>query len=282
MAALFSLGCASTKSQKKAEQGAFPGSSDVVPVTAAGAVADVDSSSPEPVRKPNPDPWEPVNRKIFAFNDVVDTWLLVPIATLWDTVLPDPVQRSIARFRDNLAFPADLANNLLQGKGGDAIEGLGRFVINSTVGFAGLFDPASDLGYGPKQEDLGQTLGVWGVPSGPYLVLPLFGPSSPRDFAGRIGDGFASVYPYILENEAAYIYTAVGVINERAFLLDTVRNAKAASLDYYAALRNAYLQRRMIEINDGRPEALRPSQSPDESEDDLYFFDEEEPADENE
>lgn len=270
-------GCVSTRgtTADKKVAGTGVGGQDVDGPPSEGSVASADTA----VKAPNADPWEPFNRKMFAFNDAVDTWVLVPLASAWDLFLPDPVQRGFSRFRENLASPIDFANNLLQGKGEAALAVMGRFVLNSTAGLGGVLDPASELGFPAKPEDLGQTLGVWGVPSGPYLVLPFWGPSSPRDLVGRIGDGFANIYPYVLEKEAAYAFTAAGLINERAFLLDTVRNVKAASLDYYIALRSAYLERRIMQVKDSRPGPGSRSVAPATDEDDLYFFEDEDEDD---
>lgn len=270
-------GCVSTHSTTADTTvvGTGVGGPDVDGPSPEGSVASADTA----VQAPNVDPWEPFNRKMFAFNDAVDTWVLVPLASAWDLFLPDPVQRGFSRFRENLASPIDFANNLLQGKSEAALVVMGRFVLNSTAGLGGVLDPASELGFPAKPEDLGQTLGVWGVPSGPYLVLPFWGPSSPRDLAGRIGDGFANIYPYVFEKEASYAFTAAGLINERAFLLDTVRNVKAASLDYYIALRSAYLERRSMQIKDSRPGPESRSVAPATDEDDLYFFEDEDEDD---
>ena len=136
------------------------------------------------------DPIEPVNRAIFSFNMFVDTWLLEPVARGYRFVTPEPARRSVANFLANLRSPVIFANDALQGERERAGITLGRFMINTTLGVAGLFDPASALGYHRHDEDFGQTLGVWGVPSGPYLMLPLLGPSNGRDTAGRVGDYF--------------------------------------------------------------------------------------------
>src|SRR5215470_10470772 len=131
--------------------------------------------------RPDYDPLEPVNRKIFWFNDQVDNYVLEPVATGWDWAIPHVVQRSISNFFANVRFPIDLINNLLQGKLKNSASEVGRFAVNTTVGVLGFFDPATGWGMEAHQEDFGQTLGVWGVPPGAYLVLPIVGPSNPRD-----------------------------------------------------------------------------------------------------
>lgn len=209
------------------------------------------------------DPIESVNRGIFWFNDQVDHYVLVPIATGWDKIAPDRVQTCLSNFFQNLRFPIVAGNNLLQGKVVNAGSDVGRFVVNTTVGVLGFFDPASEWGLDRHNEDFGQTLGYWGVPPGPYLVLPFFGPSNPRDTVGLTADSFSTVYPFFV----AFVYTfgarGVDVINARALVLTDVEQLKAASLDYYAAVRNAYAQRRDALVHD------RPGLS-EQQEEDLY------------
>jgi len=214
------------------------------------------------------DPIEGFNRGIFWFNDHVDTYVLVPVATVWDKVLPNRVQRSIANFFDNLRFPIVTVNNLLQAKFKNAASDVGRFVVNTTVGVAGFFDPASDWGLEKHNEDFGQTLGYWGVPPGPYLVLPILGPSDVRDGAGLVPDGFMAVYPWFVDIIYTVSARAVDVVNTRSQYLKEVEEAKAASLDYYTAVRNAYIQRRKSLVNDGA------ATTKEESED-LYNIDKE-------
>ena len=130
------------------------------------------------------DPLEPLNRGVYAFNDVVDEFFMRPLAVAYDKYMPDTLQFIARNFLSNLYDPYVGLNNLLQGKPRDAISDLGRFLVNSTIGFLGFGDPASDLGMQKHREDFGQTLGVWGLPTGPYLVLPIFGPSNIRDGVG--------------------------------------------------------------------------------------------------
>lgn len=234
----------------------------------AAPVAHATPEADEPGVARDADPLETMNRGIFWFNEQVDRWALKPVATAWDFVLPDRVQTSIRNVFDNAALPINLGNNLLQGKPKAAGITVARFAVNTTVGVAGLFDPAAHWGLEPHVEDFGQTLGVWGVPPGPYLVLPLLGPSTVRDGGGLAVDSLSRVWPWF-----APFYVSMGVavgnaVNERSLVLEEVAQARAASLDFYAAVRQAYLERRRRLISDAK--------APVEDENDLYFY--EEPA----
>lgn len=215
------------------------------------------------------DPIEPVNRGIFWFNDQADIYVLEPTAQGWDYVLPDRMQTAVGNFFDNVRFPVIMINNLLQGKFIAASSDVGRFVVNTTIGVVGFFDPATDYGLERHDEDFGQTLGYWGIPPGPYLVAPLFGPTNVRDGVGRIADTFTAIYPVFAAIQYTIGATAVNTINFRSQVLDEVQEAKEASLDYYVFVRNAYDQRRRTLIRD-QPEVSA------EVEEDLYFgeFDE--------
>ena len=156
-------------------------------------------------------------------------------------------------------------NNLLQGKVVDSASDVGRFAVNTTVGVAGFFDPATRLGLEQHDEDFGQTLGVWGVPPGPYLVLPLLGPSNPRDTAGLCVDYALSVTPFFVDQYILLGVRVLDAVNERSLILEEVKDAKEASLDYYTFMRDAYFQRRASLISDGETNA--------EFEDELYHPD---------
>jgi phospholipid-binding lipoprotein MlaA len=190
------------------------------------------------------DPFESVNRRIFWFNDQVDTYVLVPAAKGWDFVVPRRAQRSVSNFFANLRFPVDTVNNVLQGKLQYAATDVGRFGINTTVGLAGFFDPASSFGLDPHVEDFGRTLGWWGLGPGPYLVLPILGPSTVRDGAGILVDYPISITPFFVDWYYLFAARTVEVVNFRASVLDVVERAKEVSFDYYTFVRNAYLQRR--------------------------------------
>jgi len=220
------------------------------------------------------DPIEGFNRAIFKFNDKLDVWFLEPVAKGWDFILPDRVQRSVDKFFWNLRFPIDFANSVLQAKPKRAGIVLGRFTINTTVGLAGFFDPARKIGLDPAHEDFGQTLGYWGVGGGPYLVLPLLGPSNIRDGLSLPVDSATAVWPWFVEWYVSLSVRAVDVVNTRSLYLDIVRDLKRDSLDYYAAVRDAYLQRRADLIADrlGGENEEKPG-TPDE--DELYYPDDE-------
>jgi phospholipid-binding lipoprotein MlaA len=209
------------------------------------------------------DPFESFNRKVFWFNDKADVYVLEPVAKGWDFIMPDPVQTSISRFFMNLAFPVVFANAALQGKPHAAATELARFMANTTFGVAGFFDPATSWGMERQEEDTGQTLGYWGVPAGPYLVLPFLGPSNPREAAGFAGDSVMGIYTFFIVPYVTMGTTAVRIVNFRAGVLDDVRSAKQASLDYYVFVRNAYLQHRDALIADTVART-------EENEEDLY------------
>jgi phospholipid-binding lipoprotein MlaA len=214
------------------------------------------------------DPLEPVNRKIFWFNDQLDRFVLEPVATGWDWVLPDPAQRGIKRFFTNLLWPQFLLNDLLQGKLEGAGLATGRFFVNSTVGVLGFWDPANDwLDWKPQDEDFGQTLGWWGSGGGPYLVLPFLGPSNPRDTLGLAVDGASSPIPWFAPWYVTVPMGGTNAINTRSLHLEDVREAKASALDYYSFVRNAYLDYRENQIHDGKEPEAAPGHE------DLYYPD---------
>jgi phospholipid-binding lipoprotein MlaA len=209
------------------------------------------------------DPLEGFNRKIFWFNDHVDLYVLEPTARAWAWVAPQRVRTSVANFFANLRFPVVAVNDLLQGKVKASAVDVGRFGVNTTVGLAGFFDPASSWGLERHVEDFGQTLGVWGVPAGPYLVLPLLGPSSPRDATGLAGDYALSVTPFFVDQFILLGARVADTVNDRAGVLKEVRDVKRGALDYYISVRNAYLQRRKALVSDD-------AEPTTEEEDELY------------
>jgi phospholipid-binding lipoprotein MlaA len=231
----------------------------VAALTAGVAWADTDTDAGAG------DPWESMNRGIFRFNEGADRWLIEPIAKGVDFVIPDPVERSIRRIFDNSMFPIRFLNDLLQAKPVSAVEDLARFVVNTTVGVGGFFDPATGLGLEDPREDFGQTLGYWGIPPGPYLVLPILGPSSPRDAIGRVADSAAAVYPYFIPFWVSSAITTGDLLNWRSLSLDGIAADREAALDFYVAVRNAYLSYREDQVRDSEE---------DESDgDDLYYLD---------
>ncbi|MYM69583.1 VacJ family lipoprotein [Pseudoduganella sp. FT55W] len=199
---------------------------------------------------PNPrDPYEGFNRAMFEFNDTVDTYALKPVATAYKTVTPGFVQTGVGNFFGNLSDAWSSINNLLQGKGEDGMSDFARFALNSTLGIVGLFDIASEAGLPKHKEDFGQTLGVWGVPSGPYVMLPLLGPSTVRDTAALPADIAGDIWRYKDPTNVRNIGTALRVVDTRAGLLDASTLLEDAALDRYEFIRDGYLQRRESQIH---------------------------------
>lgn len=209
------------------------------------------------------DPLEPMNRFFFDVNEVLQDILLRPISTVYNEVLPAQVRKIIGNFLDNLTSPVILANDIMQGEVMRAWETLQRTVINSTIGVAGLADVAGEFGIAKHDEDFGQTLAVWGVGEGFYLVLPVFGPSNPRDAIGKLGvDPFLDPLYYYLDNtdRDALIGARIGLtaIDEYASIVDELNDVKKTSIDYYAAIRSLYRQKRKAEIANGEELDLPP------------------------
>lgn len=197
------------------------------------------------------DPLERMNRATYKFNDAIDRALLRPVATGYRKGVPRVVRTGISNVLSNLAFPTTIVNDLLQLKLKDAAIDLGRFVINSTLGIGGLLDPATHFGIRRNNEDFGQTLGRWGVPAGPYVVLPLVGPSTLRDAPSTLVDGQTDLRVQLdLEPEERMALGALSVVDARAGLLD-IDQAIAEAYDPYAFVRDAWLQRREYKVRDG-------------------------------
>jgi len=200
------------------------------------------------------DPLEPVNRVVFGFNLVADKYVLRPIAKGYDAVAPNPVRKGVTNFFHNLQEPRTVVNGLLQGKFRQAASDTGRFLLNSTAGFAGLMDVATDAGMPRHDEDFGQTIGYYGVGEGWYLMLPFLGPSSNRDLIGRGGDYFTGYSYYVEDDAAGYSLLAADIIDTRARLLPADYLLEEA-LDKYVLVRTAYLQQRLNKVYDGAPPA---------------------------
>ncbi len=195
------------------------------------------------------DPFEPVNRRIFAFNDALDTWFLRPVAKGYDTITPEPVQRSVGNVFRNLATPGIALNQLLQGKPRAALGDFTRFLVNSTVGIGGLFDPAAANGLPRHEEDFGQTFARWaGGSQGPFLQIPVRGPATTTHALGMVFGVFTNPLMLLSSTQDRVIGSAVDVVDTRAQLLSSER---LISGDKYLFLRDAYLQRREFLINDG-------------------------------
>ncbi|TQV78705.1 VacJ family lipoprotein [Exilibacterium tricleocarpae] len=198
------------------------------------------------------DPWEGFNRSMFAFNDGVDTYFLKPVAKGYRAITPDPVENSVSNVFGNLLEIRNVINDVLQWKWGKAGNDSGRFLINSTIGIAGLFDVAAKMGLERNDgEDFGQTLATWGVGSGPYLVLPLFGPSNVRDGLSFPIDAFSDPIRYIDHVPTRNSINGVQLISTRAGLLQA---ESLISGDKYVFFRDAFLQRREYLILDGEVE----------------------------
>jgi phospholipid-binding lipoprotein MlaA len=201
--------------------------------------------------KPDPrDPWERFNRASFKVNDALDRAILRPTARAYVKVMPRFLRTGVSNFFDNLETVTTLVNDTLQGKLAAAGNDTARLLLNSTLGFGGLLDPATDAGLDKNDEDFGQTLGKWGLSSGPYLMLPLLGPTTVRDGIGRVPDVFTDPSHYLEDDSTRYLITAVEIVDLRAGLLD-LDDELAQSFDRYAFVRNAWLQRREFKVRDG-------------------------------
>jgi len=202
------------------------------------------------------DPLEPMNRVVFGFNDVLDKVLIEPLAKGYKAVLPDVVQDSVQSFMRNIKTPLTLANNLLQGNFESAGRTTARFLMNTVLGVGGLNDFAASQGLQYEAADFGQTLARWGVESGPYLVLPILGPSTFRETAGLAVDTIADPVRIVTNNtDNDWIYysrAALQGIDTRSRLIEVTDDLRANNLDYYTATKSTYIQNRMKMINDGR------------------------------
>ena len=211
------------------------------------------------------DPIEPVNRAIFSFNQGLDAVILKPVASVYKQVLPQTLQDGIRNFLNNLRTPLILANNLLQGDIDGAHQTIARFTTNSILGIGGFGDPAGDLGVKYRSEDFGQTLGVWGIGEGPYLMLPIFGPSNPRDLIGLVVESVADPIDIWADNtdrDAIPISRLLlRGIDRRAGNLKTIDELEKSSLDFYATVRSLYRQVRADEIRNGDTDDTIPSPS---------------------
>jgi len=218
-----------------------------VPLIQMAAVSDEDDVN---------DPLESMNRVIFKFNEYIQSLLLQPVADLYNDNLPAAFRAGVSNFLDHISTPVTVANQLLQGDPQAAGTSLARFMINSTVGIGGLADAAGEAGNEGRDEDFGQTLGVWGVGEGFYLVLPIFGPSNPRDAVGKfvVDPYFNAVGQWTSnadETELDWTLQAVDGISEFAGVVDDLAQVRKTSVDYYAAIRSLYRQKRKSEINNG-------------------------------
>ena len=214
------------------------------------------------------DPLEDTNRAIFDFNQMVDRNVLVPVAKAYRTVLPEVIRDSLRDFLHNLRAPLIFANDALQGDFVLAGQTFARFTLNSTLGVGGLIDVAGRWGQLPYHEqDLGVTFGVWGVPEGPYLVVPVLGPSNPRDLSGQVAEGFGDPFNYIVTGNPYTLYWipfvrgGVSGVDQRSRYIETLNDIERTSLDYYATIRSLYRQRRAALIRHEKEQNLPPPAS---------------------
>ncbi len=206
------------------------------------------------------DPWESTNRSFYALNDALDQAVLEPVANLY-LKLPDGLRNSIHNFLDNAAYPGTVLNQLLQGKVEPAMEGTARFVFNTTLGIGGLFDVSTGLGLERKEEDFGQTLAVWGMDEGNYIVYPMLGPSTVRDTPGIVVGALTDVLTYV----AALPLALLDIVDTRANLASAAKIRDQSAFDPYVFTREAYRQRRNYLVYDGNP----PLDAFDEDDEDL-------------
>ncbi len=209
----------------------------------------------------NPDPYEDTNRGFYKFNDALDRHIMTPVAKNYVKVTPEPVRDGVTNFFDNLEYLNVIMHSFLQGKLGQGISDVTRFVVNSTIGIGGLFDVATSMGMKENDEDLGQTLAVWGVDQGAYLYIPFLGPYTARNSPDVASSYFTNPFSYISSIFLLPV-TALNLINDRANLLEASEFVEEASIDPYSFTREAYLQQRRYLIYDGNP--------PSEGYDDIF------------
>jgi phospholipid-binding lipoprotein MlaA len=197
------------------------------------------------------DPFEPLNRKVMSFNDDLDKAVIKPVAVAYRDHMPRPVRHGVSNVLGNIADVWISFNNFLQGKGGDGLSDVGRVLVNTTIGIGGLFDVASEMGLEKHAEDFGQTLGVWGVPAGPYLVMPFLGSTNPRDL---VGTGVTIVlnplnYANFDGDDGVRVGSRVlGAFSGRESAIETIENIRATQVDPYVTVRRFYVRNRAAEI----------------------------------
>lgn len=198
------------------------------------------------------DPWEPANRKFYAFNDALDKAILAPVAEQY-VKLPEGLRSSVSNFFVNIGYPTTVINQFLQGKFEEGMEDTMRFVFNSTLGLGGLFDFASGIGLPRHQEDFGQTLAVWGVGEGYYINWPFLGPRTARSTLGIVPDILTAPLFYVESNAVLYGLAGLDLIDTRSRLIAAIRIRDETALDPYIFTREAYRQQRLNLIYDGNP-----------------------------
>lgn len=222
----------------------------LISLAALSGCATTGSATPQNPQDPQ-DPFEKANRAIYKFNDVVDRSTLKPLAKGYKKITPDWFRTGVGNFFSNLRYPVTIVNELLQGKAAAAARDTGRLLTNTVLGLGGVLDVGTRIGLEKNDEDFGQTLGAWGVPSGPFLMLPFFGPSTLRDAPSTAAEIFVDATNYLdLPWEAVWGLRAVNVVDRRAQLL-TLDPTLERAFDPYAFIRNAWLQRREYQVRDG-------------------------------
>lgn len=216
------------------------------------------------------DPLEPMNRGIHWFNDKADVYFLEPVAKGYSKIAPESVQEGVRNFFSNVRYPQYLVSDLIQGEGCAALDHTARFLINSTIGFLGIFDLASDMGFQENPQDFGQTLGRHGINEGAYLVIPFLGPSNLRDGAGRIVD--AVLYPFFwvgttgvpraTQNTISGSATGLDFIQARADLIEAIKAGKESAVDEYLFMQGAYTQHRRAVIDGEEEDTSSPKKNP--------------------
>lgn len=250
MALVIANGPAVVAAQTTAEADA-----NVVTTYEADANAAPEAAAMEPYQTDElADPLEPMNRVVFEFNEAVDKVVLRPVAEIYSAVFPPFLRIGISNVLANATSPVTLVNDVLQGEGKRAEETLVRFLVNTTVGFGGFVDAAQHAGVAPHREDFGQTLAVWGVEPGPYIMAPIIGPSTPRHLVGRVVDATVNPFSWLLidaelvEQMSPYM---AEIVTTREANLEQIDSLRASSPDFYATLKDVYYQRRLTEIRNG-------------------------------
>ena len=202
------------------------------------------------------DPLEPVNRVVFNFNKALDRHAALPAASFYRNAIPGPMRSGVHNFLANLGEPVTFGNDVLQGDFTNAERSAERFALNTTLGVGGVLDVATERGLYARPEDFGITLGKYGIPSGPYFVLPLAGPETVRDFGGRFADSFmipTRYFTYAGKAEVSLLMTGLGALDQRSQNVSILRDIERNSVDYYATTRSLYLQSRESRIHNGEP-----------------------------
>jgi phospholipid-binding lipoprotein MlaA len=230
------------------------------------------------------DPWERMNRGTFAFNEAADKWVVEPVAKGWDFVVPEFAQTGLANFFENIRMPVYVLNNLLQARPDDAVFEVFRFTLNVMLGLGGFIDVAGRADWPHYPEGFGMTLGHWGVPKGPYLILPILGSSTVRQTGGLIVNSASQPYTYFVPFYVPLSATVTDNLNTRAIFLEEVAQSRQEAFDFYLFVRSTYLQnlahRMAGEGGDGRSGPFGGASAEDEEE--LYYFDDDDWDDEDE